>query len=503
MKNFKSYLFLATFILQLVAVKGQSPPDILAHNTGSKEFINIYAASTFPAMNLLPESQPTIAWTRQLSSTGLEKGNEKIYSMTIDGSGNIILAGVTDGSLFNKSFGGPDAFMAKFDAAGNKIWVNQFGSSGLDSAVSVAVDDAGNIYVAGYTTRSLSDTVSSGEKSLYVRKFDSSGRELWGIQFGSDPLDEAGSISLDSSGNLYVASTRYVRTNGNGPDYKTGFLSKYDSTGKELWARVFEFSDSSQAKTLVVNRSGEIYIGGQNIKLNSYPVGDIDALLQKYSPAANEIWTRKFGESTLNDSINSVTVDSSGNIYVAGYSHSDAFLKKYDSSGAELWKRQFGSYGGAEAFSVSTDISGNIYLAGYINTNARDEVRLDGDDAFVRKYDSSGKELWSFQFGTTYRDIAYAVSVDRSGYVYAAGSTEGAFPGNQYPGNTDAFLVKIVPPEIAAPAPAPTPAPSPSPSPSPVPAPQPSPPPAPEVPPAPEEPPETDSIPSESEPSQE
>lgn len=517
MNNDKGYLFLAIFMLQLVTMNGQIQSNISTHDNGSMEFKNTYVSSesnenisltppvksALSAINLLQESRPTIAWIRQISSMGVVKGNEKASTMAIDGSGNIIIAGATDGGLFSRSFGGLDAFVAKFDASGNDIWRHQFGSGGIDDAVSVAVDKSGNIYIAGYTSHILLDNrVSSGGMGIFVRKYDSSGSELWTIQFGSDPYDEVGSLTLDSSGNVYVVGSKFVHTDGRGPDYKIGFLSKYDSNSNELWTRVFEFPDSSHAKSVVVNSLGEIYIAGQNIKLNSYPFGDIDAFLKKYSSAGNEIWTRKFGAPAAKDSINSVIVDSSGNIYVAGLTYSDAFLKKYDSTGSELWTRQFGSYGGAEAFSVSTDISGNIYVAGYINNYTRDQVRSDGDDAFIRKYDSSGNELWTYQFGTGSRDVAYSVAIDRSGSIYVAGSTDGAFPGQQYPGNADAFLVKIVQPVIAAPAPAPSPTPSPSPSPSTIPAPEPLPLPAPETSPSLEEPPATEPPPSESEPSQ-
>lgn len=516
MNNSKSYLFLAIFIVQLVTIKGHIQSNQLIHDSGGRGLNNPYVSfesnennfsappveSALPAINLQQESRPTIAWIRQISSLGIRKGNEKSSSIAIDGSGNIIIAGTTDGSLFSNSIGGADAFLAKFDPAGNGIWSQQFGSTGLDTAISVAADKSGNIYVAGYSSNILLDNrVNPSGLTTFIRKYDSSGSEKWTIQFGSDPYDEFGSITLDSSGNIYVAGSKFVRTDGHGPDYKVGFLSKYDSDSLELWTKLFEFPDSSQAKSVVVNSAGDIYIAGQNIKLDSYPFGNIDALLKKYDSKGNEIWTRKFGAPDTEDTINSVIVDSSGNIYAAGRTYSDIFLKKYDSAGTELWTRQFGAYGGAEAFTVSIDISGNIYLAGYINNYTRDQVRSEGDDAFIRKYDSSGKELWDYQFGTGSRDIAYSVAIDSSGGIYAAGSTEGAFPGQQYPSNTDAFLIKIVQPAIAAPAPAPSPAPTPSPS--QVPAPEPVPSPAPETTPSPEQPPAAEPQTPESEPSQE
>jgi len=497
MKNFRAYFMLAIFVFPLVAFRGPVPPNISIDDAGGGESKNTHVSSSmlsvepdWPAMNLVDDARPTAAWIRQITSIGIERGNEKAFSAVLDSSGNIIVAGSTDGSLFNKNFGGLDAFVARYDPAGNATWKNQFGSAGVDVAVSTAVDKSGNVYLTGYTSHVLlTNRIHPVGMSTFVRKYDSSGNERWTIQFGSDPADEIGSLTLDSSGNVYVVGTRFVHAEGKGPDYTTGFLSKYDAEGKEIWTSVFGFPDASQAKSVAVSGSGDIYVAGQNIKLTSFPFGDVDALLKKFSPEGKEIWTRTFGETSVNDSISSVTVDGSGNIYVAGYVFGNVLLRKFDPTGSELWTRRIASTGGANAFSVSTDSAGNVYMAGYINNFKREEQRSEGDEAFVKKYDSSGNELWNYEFGTRLRDAANSVVADGSGNVYVAGFTDGAFPGEQFPGNTDAFLIKVAQPATAPPTPAsspsPAPAPSPVPSPSPVPTPQPSPAPTPEPTPAP------------------
>jgi hypothetical protein len=66
-------------------------------------------------------------------------------------------------------------------------------------------------------------------------------------------------------------------------------------------------------------------------------------------------------------------------------------------------------------------------------------------DAFVRKYDSSGNVALTRQLGTSASDNAYSVAVDSLGSIYAVGYTAGSLPGHSNAGNSDAFLVKIVP----------------------------------------------------------
>ncbi|MCH8979561.1 MAG: SBBP repeat-containing protein, partial [Armatimonadetes bacterium] len=63
-------------------------------------------------------------------------------------------------------------------------------------------------------------------------------------------------------------------------------------------------------------------------------------------------------------------------------------------------------------------------------------------DAFVRKYDADGNEVWTRQFGGSGSDRASGISVDASG-VYVAGSTTGTLPGQTSAGSADAFVVKL------------------------------------------------------------
>src|SRR5262249_45987744 len=70
------------------------------------------------------------------------------------------------------------------------------------------------------------------------------------------------------------------------------------------------------------------------------------------------------------------------------------------------------------------------------------QTSADQADAFVRKYDASGNELWTRQFGTAGIDVAHAVAADATG-VYVAGVTDGAFTGQTNVGSRDAFVVKL------------------------------------------------------------
>ena len=90
---------------------------------------------------------------------------------------------------------------------------------------------------------------------------------------------------------------------------------------------------------------------------------------------------------------------------------------------------------------MAVDSSGNVYAAGYTE-GALDGSNAGGWDLFVVKYNSSGTKQWTRQLGTSSDDWAYGVAVDSSGNVYAAGYTEGALDGNTSSGSYDLIVVK-------------------------------------------------------------
>jgi hypothetical protein len=171
------------------------------------------------------------------------------------------------------------------------------------------------------------------------------------------------------------------------------------------------------------------------------------------SPATGEAatigWTTQFGTSSPDDAYG-VVVNPAGSLFVIGQTSGalpgqtnagmiDAFLRRYDPSGAEVWTRQFGGGGGETAASVKVDRAGNAYVAGGTRAALPGQTNIGDFDCFIVKFDPMGADLWARQFGTTVEDYAMTVSLDGAGNPIVAGETSGHLSGAPS-GGLDAFV---------------------------------------------------------------
>ena len=94
-------------------------------------------------------------------------------------------------------------------AAGQSIsWARLFGTSFTDRALAVAVDRTSNLYVSGTTKGKIpGQSRSGGFTDAFLSKFDGDGKELWSRQFGTNGDDWARGVAIDQSGQVVVAGS--------------------------------------------------------------------------------------------------------------------------------------------------------------------------------------------------------------------------------------------------------------------------------------------------------
>ncbi len=217
--------------------------------------------------------------------------------------------------------------------------------------------------------------------------------------------------------------------------YESYPASSTNSEGDQLWNITWGGSGGDYGQNVLVGSSGNVYVSGHT---DSYGKGGNDTILVKYDSSGIQLWNVTWG-GVDNDYGIDVVVNSSGNVYVTGYTqsfgagNSDMLLVKYDSSGTQLWNTTWGGVDYDYGNDVMVDFSGNIYITGQTNNSGAGLW-----DIILVKYNSSGIQLWNTTWGGVADDSGYGVEVDSLDNVYVTGQTN-----NFGAGSSDLCLVKL------------------------------------------------------------
>lgn len=155
-------------------------------------------------------------WARTFGQASDDSG----WSVRTDASGNVYTTGYFYGTVdFDPGVGtteltaaGYDILVHKMDASGNFLWARSIGGIGTDVGQSLSLDASGNVYTTGYfegtvdfdPTSGTANLTAVGSKDVYVQKMDGSGNFLWAQSFEGTASEEARSLHVDGSGNVYI-----------------------------------------------------------------------------------------------------------------------------------------------------------------------------------------------------------------------------------------------------------------------------------------------------------
>lgn len=287
-------------------------------------------------------------------------------------------------------------------------WAKGAIGESADEGTSIAYDIEGNILITGFFTSPS-------------------------IEFGSKTLENAGASGTVNDGDLFV--------------------TKYDISGKFLWARSAGGSNNDRGYGIATDKSGNIYVTGYfmsptitfgSVTLTNNQAANSDLFIVKYDPNGTVLWARS-GISNGTDVAYAIAVDELGNILVTGsYSPpsitfgkttlsstsqgKETFVVKYSPDGVALWaKSSKGALSDITGRSITSDLNGNVYVTGTYKSStftAFDTVRLKNrgeEDIFVVKYSPEGQVLWARADGGSGRDLAKGIDVDINGNVYITG----------------------------------------------------------------------------------
>jgi hypothetical protein len=378
------------------------------------------------------------------------------------------------------------------------------GGSGSDLGLAITIaTSTGDVYITGSansgfpTTSGAYDETHNTGTDVFVSKLNSTLTTLSASTFiGGSGADVGNGIALDSSGNVYITgsansgfpttSGAYDETHNTGTDV---FVSKLNSTLTTLSASTFiGGSGADVGRGIVLDSSGNVYITGSTAdSTTDFPAtsGAYDETFNGLSP---DVFVSKLnsgltslsastylGGSDGDQSANGIALDSSGNVYITGFTSStnfpttpgaydtsnsgsyDAFVSKLNSGLTSLSASTY--LGGCDdaANAIAVDSSGNVFVVGRAcngfptTSGAYDRTNSDGEnDAFVSKLNSTLTTLSASTFiGGDGSDNGLGIVIDSSGNVYVTGSAGSGFPtisgayDTSHNGSNDVFVSKL------------------------------------------------------------
>jgi len=446
---------------------------------------------------------PNIVWGTYFGNEGNDIGS----AITTDANGNVFIAGYTESTqglatagAYQTSFAGAyDAFLAKFNSNGERLWATYYGGNDLEFGFGVCLDGTGGVYMTG-TTYSTSGIATSGAYQTtvstastdhgFLARFNGSGKRIWSTYFAGNYSDESKGVAADDSGHVYITgytgSSQGIATKGayqtSNAGYNNVFLAKFDSSGSIQWSTYYGSNSDDRGFAIAYDHhAGDIYIGGaasgpgaatSGAYQTSYSGGDWDGLLIKFSSAGKLKWATYFGDKGYDQGA-AVTADGNGHVYFAGYTGStsgiattgayqtalsgslDAFLAAFNADGTINWATYFGGADVDEASGIALDKASNIYLTGQTQSSsglatkgAYQTSYGGGGDVFLSKFNPGGILQWATYYGGFGLEECNGISVNATGIVNIVGntmstnniSTQNAFQPS-FVGGTDTFDV--------------------------------------------------------------
>lgn len=346
------------------------------------------------------------------------KNEDYLQDMCLDASGNLYLTGRSQ--LTTGVF---DCITIKLNSAGIQQWATRYALGGASASYgnALAVDAAGNVYVAGYT-----DPASASTDWL-VLKYSPSGQQQW-VDVINGPFnadDEAADIVIAPNGNAVACGKVRSAAASGGTNI---FVKQYSAAGAAVWTDTFSnpasASGADEARGMGFNTAGELIVGGSTANSTG---SNRDMVAIKYAATGSQIWATVLTDPTasIDEYLLDVHIDSLGNAYFAGTDYLNGFVSKINNDGTYGWRKRWmgpRTNGFDVLNSVCTDANGNVYATGRGVYNGEDYYLNGGmTNQIIAKYSPSGDSLWTYRSADTLvPSMGFAITA-LGGKVYAGG----------------------------------------------------------------------------------
>jgi len=338
-----------------------------------------------------------------------------------DGNGGCVLVGYAEDSTAFRN-----ALFVNYSNTGLQLWEKQFNGTGdnNDSVRHLGVDNAGNVYAAGFT-------VSNGDnRNLTLMHFNADGSYACRyVENGSavSAYDDAQGLIMGNDESPIVMG--YVKNSGSSNDI---YLAKFNATCDTIWDKNVNgaANGSERAYDMISDGSGNLLLTGRSDQQAGPIANDVCYTLKMRESDGATIWVKKYeADTAATKSERGVVIKAqdANQVYVLGRAFNgldyDVFLLKYDGNGNQLWAKPWtANLSNDIPVDMALDVSGNIYLLANTSPNVEDSVH----DMVLLKYSTSGNLLWTVQYNyaANGNDEAVALSVDNNGDIIISGKVD-------------------------------------------------------------------------------
>lgn len=384
-----------------------------------------------------------------------------------DTAGNVIVIGsfhggtITFGNTVLTNSGGGDMYVTKFNSNGNVLWATSAGGTGLDEGYSCAVDDSGNIYVAG-TFASNTFTIGNkqlttvGGSDIFIAKYNAQGNVIYANKIAGSSDEFWPEIACDNYGRCYVGGTflsNQLDIGGNIiSNYGSAdiFMVRYDAAGVAEFVKSGGNIGWQEIKGIKCDKAGNVYLTGNfeggNLSFgaaNFFNAGGYDFFLINYNTAGNELWWQGYGDSD-NENAESIAIGNDSNLYIAGSfstpnfifgtttlvnsGGSDFMLCKLNYAGVPQWALSAQSVQYESLYDVAVDDSNNVYGGGYHwstsltwgNYQSNSPMDFNAEYVIV-KADASGNHGWIKTATGNKEERCAGIAVGKNNDIFSCG----------------------------------------------------------------------------------
>ncbi|MEO7976834.1 T9SS type B sorting domain-containing protein [Flavobacterium sp.] len=410
------------------------------------------------------------------SSVTTDSSGNVYMTGTTSSSNSYATTGAHQTQLPSSIYTTSNGVIAKFNPDGNLLWGTYYGGKDYNEISDIKIDSQNNIIISGITqgetnisTPGSYKSSITGDDDAFLAKFNDSGIRLWGTYYGGENRDAAFALNIDNNNNIYIVGRTNSKTGisinnnfqtqlnlDNTNTHFDGFLAKFNINGNLVWSSYVGGELWDELKTIQV-KDNFLITGGYSHSYNNIGTPGVfqekhdlishsDGTVYKFSLNGDRIWSSYYGGEQV-DYVYAVGIDNENNIYLGGESASNnniITLGSFESSNQSLYKgflaklnkdgkRIWGTYLG-EAHVYSLIFKNNSIYIGATNGQSYNTKLTTlcsyrptntSSEGYIGKFSKEGNLIWGTYVGGMSTGRVSRIALNNDNAIFISGISYG------------------------------------------------------------------------------